>query len=320
MTTRNNPSGLLPDTTSYDYDSPITESGAYTTKYTLIQEVINAHNKVKTKPVSQPTLQPVTAYPALKSSGQLPLSSVLDGFKEKISSVDVVPMEKLNINKGSGQSYGYIAYRKTGLDIAANAVLKISGYVQDTVLVLVNGKLISPAPKVAKDLDSFGFWKLHDSTITLSKTALKGATIDLVVENFGRNTLAVLFYKGLSDPVYINNVKITNWQIVPLEFKKSFNVALSGWKPVTSRLETAALYKFELNVANPQDTFLDMRKWSKGIVIVNGFVLGRHFALGPQQTLYLPAPLLNKGHNDIIVFEHYNAPESLEFAKEPIWG
>lgn len=318
MTARNS-SGLLPDTTSYDYDSPITEYGAYTTKYALIQQVIAANNKIKTKPVTQPVYKAPIAYSAIKPTGQLLLSSLIDSFKEKISSVDVVPMEKLNINKGAGQSYGYTVYRKTDLTLPANAELKMSGYVKDTVLVLLNGKLISSAPKSVKDLKGFGFWQMHDSTIILTKVALKGATVDLVVENFGRNTRAVFYFKGLTDPVYINNQKITNWQIIPLEFKKSWSRTLTGWKSVTTRLESPSLYRFVLNVANPEDTFLEMRKWSKGIAIVNGFVLGRYFSLGPQQTLYLPAPLLIKGQNEIVIFEHYNAPETLDFAKQPIF-
>lgn len=259
------------------------------------------------------------AYPSVKPSGQIPLSTFIASAKEKVASVDVVSMEKLNVNKGAGQSYGYIVYRKTGLNIPANAGLKISGYVQDTVLVLVNGKLISPAAKAIKDLDGFGFWRLHDSTIILSKTVLKNATVDLVVENAGRNTRAIFYFKGLTNPVFINSEKITNWQIVPLEFKKTWNTALSGWKAIGSRTENSALYKFSVNIANPEDTFLDMRKWSKGLAIINGFVLGKYFSLGPQQTLYLPAPLLKKGLNEIVIFEHYNAPETLDFVKLPIF-
>lgn len=219
-------------------------------------------------------------------------------------------MEFLDINNDSGQSYGYIAYRKTGLTIPANAVLKISGYVKDTVLVLINGQLVSKVPTSKADLDGFGFWNLHDSTMTLpNSNALNDATLDLVVENNGRNTGGALYFKGLTDSVHINNQEIKNWEISPLEFRKSWNNALSGWQPVSSTSANPALYKYTLNIdGQPQDTFLDMQAWTKGTTIVNGFVLGRHFFIGPQQTLYLPAPFLKQGANTIIVFEHYNAP------------
>lgn len=69
-----------------------------------------------------------------------------------------------------------------------------------------------------------------------------------------------------------------------------------------------------------RDTYVDVQDWRKGIVIINGFVLGRIFAIGPQQALYLPAGLLQEGENEIIIFEHFTAPEYVKFSKNPIWG
>lgn len=36
---------------------------------------------------------------------------------------------------------------------------------------------------------------------------------------------------------------ITNWQIVPLEFRRAWNKQLSGWHPVEVRDATPALYR-----------------------------------------------------------------------------
>ena len=38
-----------------------------------------------------------------------------------------------------------------------------------------------------------------------------------------------------------------------------------------------------------------MSQWGKGAVWVNGKSLGRFWNIGPQQTLYLPAPWLKEG-------------------------
>jgi len=51
------------------------------------------------------------------------------------------------------------------------------------------------------------------------------------------------------------------------------------------------------------DTWLDMSKWGKGCVWINGHSLGRYWSIGPQQTLYVPAEWLKNGKNDIIVLE-----------------
>ena len=51
------------------------------------------------------------------------------------------------------------------------------------------------------------------------------------------------------------------------------------------------------------DTFLDFTGFGKGCVFINGFNLGRFWEIGPQKRLYVPAPLLKQGKNEIILFE-----------------
>jgi beta-galactosidase len=52
------------------------------------------------------------------------------------------------------------------------------------------------------------------------------------------------------------------------------------------------------------DTFLYLDSFATGAAFVNGFNLGRYYTLaGPQKSLYVPAPLLKKGRNEIVVFE-----------------
>ena len=38
---------------------------------------------------------------------------------------------------------------------------------------------------------------------------------------------------------------------------------------------------------------------TKGVVFVNGFNLGRYWEIGPQETLYVPGPLLKQGDNEV---------------------
>lgn len=231
-------------------------------------------------------------------------------------------MEKLPINNNAGQSYGYITYRKSNLSISANSTLRINGYVRDTVMVLINGKLVSKVPTNVTDICEFGFWTVGNSTLNLPEENFESATLDLIVENMGRVNYGKINnfhqFKGLIEDVFINKEKLVNWEIIPFEFKKSWNRNLSSWNKQTT--SAPALYKFQLDITDaPQDTFIDMSHWVKGITIVNGFVLGRHFFVGPEQSLYLPAPLLIKGKNDIIVFEHYDSPRTLKFSDSPIF-
>jgi beta-galactosidase len=54
---------------------------------------------------------------------------------------------------------------------------------------------------------------------------------------------------------------------------------------------------------NPADTFIDMSKWVKGTVYVNGRNIGRYWNIGPQLSLYCPAPFLKKGENTIDIID-----------------
>ncbi len=73
-------------------------------------------------------------------------------------------------------------------------------------------------------------------------------------------------------------------------------------------------------MANPGDTFLDMRGWGKGVVFVNGKNLGRYWKTGPQQTLFLPAPWVKHGANEVVVFDLFSGgARSREGLADPVY-
>lgn len=80
----------------------------------------------------------------------------------------------------------------------------------------------------------------------------------------------------------------------------------------------------------PRDSFLRASAdWGRGAAFLNGLCLGRHWAaLGPQRTLYAPAPALRCGAgNELVLFETDSVPEgcldadgegcTVEFLDEP---
>ncbi|KAJ8965798.1 hypothetical protein NQ314_003896 [Rhamnusium bicolor] len=312
--------GYQPDVTSYDYDAPLSEAGDYTDKYQKVKEIIAKHNTLEIRQPPMPELIKRVAYPTVNVTGELSLDELLKQ-SEVLNSEKLLPMELLNINNNSGQSYGYIVYKKSNIDIPKNSILKIEGRVCDTVLALVNGQLKSKVLKTQEDLDGFGYWKLKDSTLNLGPDEYKSATLELVVENWGRVNYGKLYqfkqHKGLwQGNVLLNDDILSNWQIIPLEFKKAWIQNLKSWRTPTSTIGPK-LYKALLNVDEPNDTFVDLRDWNKGFVVINGFVLARYLTLGPQQMAYLPAPLLRKGENEILIFEHFFPSESIKFATDP---
>lgn len=121
-------SGYDPITTSYDYDAPISENGAYTNKYYIVKELVASANPVKTLVPDPPEYVAPLAYPKTMIEKMLSFNSLIEeNSPVVIESHGLLPMELLDINDGSGQSDGYIVYRKENVDLAENSVLIIEG-------------------------------------------------------------------------------------------------------------------------------------------------------------------------------------------------
>ncbi|CAH1119266.1 unnamed protein product [Phaedon cochleariae] len=317
-------SAYKPDITSYDYDAPLTESGEYTLKYLLVKYLLDKYNPIKTRVPDMPISSRPKAYSSLSLTNFLSFGDIIAKAPHTITSKDLLTMEFLPINNNTGQKFGYIIYRKEFITINKGSLLRIEGYVYDSLNVYVNNKLIT---RNVVDLEGFGYWILKNGSITLNfDEDLANATIDLVVCNLGRKNFGLLTnflqYKGIWNGVFLNDLELFDWKIMPLEFTKAWNTNLEGWhKPSSSKSSSigARLNKFKLFVEDKHDTFIDMSKWHKGIAIVNGFVLGRYWKVGPQQSLYLPAPLLKMGNNDILIFEEFLSNDELTFSDIPIY-
>ena len=71
----------------------------------------------------------------------------------------------------------------------------------------------------------------------------------------------------------------------------------------------------------PLDTYLNTVGWGKGVAFVNGRNLGRYWPLaGPQMTLYVPAPYLRTGQNELVLveLEYVPTPREIKLQNEPI--
>jgi len=317
--------GYAADVTSYDYDCPLSESGDYTDKYFATQDLIEKYQvPVLHRPPLVPT-QPKQAYPTVTLQSYLTFADILERIPPqlKFNLPQPVSMEMLPMNGDSGQSYGYVLYRKT-LNIINGTVLK-AGPVKDFGILMVNGEV--------QDIGSKGVGPgqryLINAEIeaTLQVPADGESTIDILVENMARVNFGwandFLQQKGLpTGGVQFDGVQATDFEIYALEFKSRWVKGLANWRPIgAEKVKAPALFRATLNIpGTPAETFIDMSGWTKGIVFVNGFNLGRYFEVGPQQTLYVPAALLTTGENTIIIFEQVLAGEAIEFRAQPNLG
>ena len=75
-------------------------------------------------------------------------------------------------------------------------------------------------------------------------------------------------------------------------------------------------FRASLSLDTLGDTYLDMSRWTHGIVWVNGHNLGRYWNIGPQQRLFCPAPWLTRGDNVVTIFDlHQTRAERIELAR-----
>jgi beta-galactosidase len=72
------------------------------------------------------------------------------------------------------------------------------------------------------------------------------------------------------------------------------------WRPPC---QGPCFYHATFTLDHPADTFLDTSQLGKGMVWINGRPLGRFWNVGPQKALYLPAPFLKAGRNEVVLFD-----------------
>ena len=273
---------LTPDVTSYDYDAVLTEDGQITEKYRRYREVISNYREIPE--VRLTTEIHRKTYGALPVQEKVSLFSVLEDLSTPVESVHPQSMERL------GQNYGYILYRSALT--TENHIEKLRLYkTNDRAQVFVGGQLA--ATLYDREL-------LEEQTLNVSFE--KGAALNILVENMGRVNFGPRLEeqrKGIDQGVAVNGHWHTQWRQYPLplnnteaiDFSKGYQDGLPGF------------YRFIFEAEELGDTFLDFSGWGKGCVFVNGFNIGRFWEIGPQKCLYIPAPLLKRGTNEIIVFE-----------------
>ena len=107
--------------------------------------------------------------------------------------------------------------------------------------------------------------------------------------------------KGILEGVRIGQRYHFGWTMYPLPLD---NLDTLSYQPLTGEVDKPAFLTGTFTAQECADTFIRLDGFTKGVVFVNGFNIGRYWnPAGPQKTLYIPAPLLKQGENRITVFE-----------------
>ncbi len=292
---------IKPTVTSYDYDAPLSESGDITDKYRAVQKVLSKYTEIDESVMPEPI--PKKAYGKVTLDQYVGLFESLDDISKPVYRTCPQPMEKL------GQNYGFILYRTKVTGPREENKLFIKD-VHDRALVFLDGQF-----KGIMERDG------EDSIIV--DIPKEGAQLDILVENLGRINYGPYLkdYKGITEGVWLGHF-LYDWTIYPLPLEDLSGLKFSSISDNSAdNMKFPGFFRGTLKVDELADTFLSMEGWKKGVVFINGFNLGRYWEIGPTKTMYVPAPLLRKGDNEIIVFELEGAEDlSIEFVSEPDLG
>lgn len=267
-----------PITTSYDYDAPLDESGHPTEKYWAFRDVIAKYAPVPEEAPADRAPAP-TLVAALEPGPTL--LAVADALGEATDHEHVPTFDELGHDRG-------VAVFSTRLDHGGAATLTVGEEVRDRAWVLVDG-----APVGVLGRES------HERALVLPDAR---GELAIVVEDQGRVDYGTRIgeHKGLIGGVHLDGVELTGWTARPMDLDRVPGLDLANGADFAAG-PLFAHGAFELDGA--ADLFLDTLGWGKGLVWVNGFLLGRYWRRGPQRTLIVPSPVTRAGRNDVVVLE-----------------
>lgn len=287
-----------PDTSSYDYDAPISEAGWATPKFFQTRELF-AKYLLPGETLPEPPMQnPVVAFAPVELKAVAPL---FDNLPSAIADEMPHSMEKYD------QGYGCILYRTT-IPAGGTTMLEAAA-IHDFGFVFVDGKRI-------------GVLDRRSATAKIPLPARERASqLDILVEPMGRMNFGpeMADHKGLIALVKFGGAVLKGWKIfrLPLDDKMLAGLKFETMRSVAASSSGASLpvpgtgllhyppafWRGTFTLDKPADTFLDLHGWGKGDVWVNGHCLGRFWNIGPTQTAYTPGCWLRPGKNEIVILD-----------------
>ncbi len=301
-----NSPGFAPDVTSYDYDAPINEAGQVTDKFWKLRKAMEKYSGdfdpttqtwgTQKKLAAVPKQYPTIAIPRFELNEYKPLIYGCDSIAKEGG---LTTFEEMNFG------WGTMIYTTKLPEIPVQSILKLDAH--DYAQVFIDGQLIGKVDRVK-----------HEQTLKLPAVK-KGQELTIIVEGMGRINFgrAIKDFKGIVADVAItaevDNAE-TTWkprQWTKLRIQDDYNTAFRSMAaPADERTDASPLapkgigyYRGTFTLKKVGDTFLNLENWGKGQVYVNGHAIGRHWYIGPQQTLYVPGCWLKKGQNEVIVLD-----------------
>ncbi len=283
---------IQPTVTSYDSDAPIAEDGRLTEKFHAMRAAFFAAGGRELTPLPETLTRPAPVLPA-SVIDLVPGTGLLDLARagEPVGSVKPLSFEQLGLDRGM------VHYTARAVLPLGGGTIKLRG-LHDRAQVWIDGV---PAGVLTDGTAETGLQVAHPGG---------SVVLEILVENQGRINYGPLFGqgKGILGGVLVNQRYVFHWEQRTLDLDRPLDelLNLAGSAGAGAWAGTAAgpgWLHGEFEVRDPADTHLALPGFGKGFAWINGFLLGRYWEVGPQVTLYVPAPLLRGGNNRLTVLE-----------------
>ena len=290
-----------PTITSYDYNALLSEAGDLTPAYFEVRKIIE--ERFGRLPELTVKNSEKAAYGKLELDERCSIFDATKLLAKPVHSAAPQFMEDI------GQYYGFTLYSTTVDGPRDEAEIKFDS-VHDRAVVFIDGKYRCHYERTREG-----------EPVSFSLEKGENCRIDILCENMGRVNYGpkIMDRKGVKG-VRFNLQYHFGWDMYPLPLD---NISLLEYKHESGDVKTASFLKGTLKIeGEPHDTFMRLDGFTKGVVFVNGFNIGRYYnPAGPQKTLYVPAPMLKKGDNEIVVFETDHSDRSfVTFLDKPDLG
>ena len=286
--------------TSYDYDAPMQEWGDAAPKFKAIQDVIRKYNPLTPDTVPEPS--PKRNYGKVNLTNSAALFDIIEDISVPSTHGDPQKMESL------GMRQGYLLYRTTLRGPLGKETVRLRN-LHDRAQVWIDGIF-------AGDV-----WRSAESDTLDVEINKDNAVLDVLVENTGYVNYGPACgteRKGV-DQILVNFERQDNFIHFPLEMEDDVLNKINYRDGIIRKDNTPLFVKGYFAVDVVADTFIKF-PGHKGCIWINGFNIGKYWNIGPDTALYVPSALLQKGRNEIVVFEQYKINDTIEFQDHPGLG
>ncbi|WP_231819284.1 glycoside hydrolase family 35 protein [Microbacterium resistens] len=292
---------LQPTVTSYDSDAPISEDGSLNAKFHALRAALARFHEGELPPIPEP--------PRRQAAGEAPLErrrSVLD-LVEALPAALLSPIPRTFEELGAED--GIVAY-EADVSFPAEASLAIDG-LHDRAVVFLDGVRLGT---LARD---------REETLPLPAEGGTGR-LTILVESLGRINYGSRTGegKGILRGVRIGRRLVHGWthRTLPQDAPEVAPAPATAPAPVVADRGGVGIAVFDRGEDEIADAWLAFPGGVRGMVWLNGFLLGRYDARGPQVTLYAPEPLWRAGRNELRVLDADGLGATVQIREEPELG